>query len=102
MIFGLSKQTIDQLKKVFINHPSISKVVIYGSRALGNYSEGSDIDLAIMSDSISFTELLKIKTEICDMPIPYKVDISHVSKIENQELLKHIKSKGKLFYTKSQ
>ena len=45
--FGLPPATLDKLNSVFAQHNAIDSVVIYGSRAKGNYRPGSDIDLTI-------------------------------------------------------
>ncbi len=42
--FGLKETTIQKLCGVFAKYPQVSKAVIYGSRAKGNYKNGSDID----------------------------------------------------------
>ena len=32
---------------VFALHPEVERIILYGSRAKGNYRRGSDIDLAL-------------------------------------------------------
>ena len=51
MPFGLNQKTINQLNSVFQKYPEINQVKIYGSRAVGSYRKGSDIDLAFFSES---------------------------------------------------
>ena len=51
--FGLSDWTMGDLRSVFRQHPKVRKVILFGSRAKGNYRTGSDIDLAcVFSDSV--------------------------------------------------
>ena len=45
-MYGLSDTVIMDICSVFRRYPNIEKVLIFGSRAKGTYSEGSDIDLA--------------------------------------------------------
>lgn len=47
-MFGLSNEVIKDISDVLKKHPNIDKVLIFGSRAKGNYTEGSDIDLALI------------------------------------------------------
>ncbi|MBS0626813.1 MAG: nucleotidyltransferase domain-containing protein, partial [Verrucomicrobia bacterium] len=47
MRYGLNELTIQKITDVFTKFPSIEKVVLYGSRAKGNYKNGSDIDLCL-------------------------------------------------------
>jgi hypothetical protein len=44
--------------------------------------------------------LFKIENEIDDLLLPYKIDLSIFHKIENHQLLEHIKRIGKVFYEK--
>jgi predicted nucleotidyltransferase len=50
----------------------IKKVLLYGSRAKGNYKNGSDINLTIDAKSMTLSELLQIENEIDDLFLPYK------------------------------
>ena len=67
MKFGLSDTVIDELQEVFRRHPNIQKVLIFGSRAKGNFREGSDIDLAAIGYNLNYNLLLSILTEIDDL-----------------------------------
>ena len=63
-MFGLSNEVIKDISDVLKKHPNIDKVLIFGSRAKGNYTEGSDIDLVLIGQNISFNELLDINRDI--------------------------------------
>jgi predicted nucleotidyltransferase len=61
MEYGLSDMTRDILNGIFRKYPEIRQVVLYGSRAKGNYHTGSDIDLSLKTrDDFDFTNLLRI------------------------------------------
>ena len=98
--FGLNNETIEKLQSIFKQFPSIETVLIYGSRAKGNFHKGSDIDLSIIGDALNTSDLLAIENEIDDLLLPYKIDLSLIKQIENQELLDHIKRVGQVFFTK--
>ncbi|MBX9636916.1 MAG: nucleotidyltransferase domain-containing protein [Nitrosomonas sp.] len=74
--FGLSPVTLEKLNTVFAQHGAIDSVLIYGSRAKGNFRAGSDIDLTIKGDEIPFTEFMQIEDQIDDLMLPYTVDLS--------------------------
>jgi predicted nucleotidyltransferase len=101
MLCGLKQNTIDKVTSVFAKYPLIERVVLYGSRAKGNYQNGSDIDLTIISDNISQKDLHKIENEIDDLLLPYTFDISIFSNIKNDSLIDHIKQVGLDFYMKT-
>ena len=50
---GLTESTTAQIRDVFSKHPEIDQVILYGSRAKGNYKPGSDIDLTLIGSSIT-------------------------------------------------
>ncbi len=99
--FGLDEKNIDAINYVFSKHVQIKKAILYGSRAKGNYKDGSDIDLALDATDLSFNELLMIENQLDDLMLPYTIDLSTLSQIENEDLLDHIKRVGKIFYSQT-
>ena len=99
--FGLQESTIARINSVFAHYPQIPQVRLYGSRAKGNYRNGSDIDLTIMGDALTYAQLLRIENEIDDLLLPYKVDLSLFRQIDNPALIDHIQRVGMVFYESS-
>jgi predicted nucleotidyltransferase len=95
--YGLPLKAIQQINAIFSQYPQIKQVILYGSRAKGNYRQGSDIDLTI-EGAIELSTLLKIEQQIDDLLLPWSVDLSVLSQIDNLELVEHIKRKGQVFY----
>lgn len=100
--FGLPPATLDKLNSVFAQHCAIENVLIYGSRAKGNYRPGSDIDLTIKGGEISFAEFMQIEDQIDDLMLPYSVDLSQYRQIENAELIEHIDRVGVEIYARNE
>ena len=92
MKYGLSKEVYEKIKKV-IEANKKYKIVLFGSRARGDFKETSDIDLAVISD-ISRDEQYKIMNEIDLLDIVYKIDIVFVDANTKKELVKSIKRDG--------
>lgn len=99
--FGLKPSTIEKIKAVFSAHPQVEQVILYGSRAKGNFRLGSDIDLTIFGEAVTLSQLLRIEHELDELLLPYKIDLSLHHKIDSPELLEHIKRVGKIFYEKA-
>lgn len=97
-MFGLQQKDIDQIKTVFAKHAGIRDAILYGSRALGTFRNASDIDLTLVTEGISFSELLQIELELDDLLLPYKIDLSQRHLIENESLQDHISRVGTVFY----
>lgn len=97
-LFGLKTSVIEQINRVFSDHPKIEQVLIYGSRAKGNYLPGSDIDLVIQGNPLTLSQLMRIENELDDLLLPYKIDLSQLCNIDNDDLVDHINRVGKVFY----
>lgn len=98
--FGLPDKVIQQICGVFRQYKEIKRVIIYGSRAMGKNRLGSDIDLCIESDELSFSQLLAIENQIDDLLLPWKIDLSLKNQIDNPDVLEHIRDVGIEFYRK--
>lgn len=96
--FGLTDRDMATLVSILKKYSEITEVYIFGSRAKGTWQTGSDIDLAIANDTVSFKTLLALKTDFEESTLPYKVDLVHVSQLKTNSLIEHIKRAGILFY----
>ncbi len=99
-MFGLKDVHISLLKSVFEKYNTVSKVILYGSRAKGNYRNSSDIDLTLIGSDIDFSTLVKIENDLDDLLLPYKIDLSIFNNIEDNHLIEHINRVGKVLYEK--
>lgn len=88
--FGLQPEVIDKLLQVFQRYPKVERVLIYGSRAMGNYRPGSDIDLTLKGKHLQWNDLQSIELEIDELLLPYKIDLSLYTQIDNKNLIDHI------------
>jgi predicted nucleotidyltransferase len=98
--FGLADEVIKSIQNIFAKFPQIDTVMIYGSRAMGNFREGSDIDLTIKGNDLDFQRLNQIELAIDDLMLPYKIDLSIYSRLNNSSLIEHIDRVGLVFYKK--
>lgn len=98
MKFGLSDKTIEAINSVLSKHSAVKKAIIYGSRAKGNYKNGSDIDLTLVGDGISYNELGTIDFELDDLLLPYTIDLSILCLISDADVVDHIRRIGRPFY----
>lgn len=95
--FGLTERDFLTIETIFKKHPKVTHVIIFGSRAKGNYKLGSDIDLAIMNKGIDTAELAKIKNDFSESSLPYMVDLVLYDKLTTPEFIEHINRIGYLF-----
>lgn len=102
MSYGLDEAVIEKMQSVFASYPQIQKVVLYGSRAKGNYRESSDIDLTLIGENIDFSSMQSIELELDDLNLPQTIDLSVYSDLSNQSLLEHIDRAGRVFYSRDE
>ena len=96
--FGLKAATLDKIMSIFARHIEVESAILYGSRAKGNYREGSDIDLTLTGEQLTYRTLLRIEDEIDDLLLPYLFDISIFSHIDDPDVIDHIRRVGVPFY----
>lgn len=101
MPFGLKENSIEQMISVFKKYAELEQVILYGSRAKGNFKNGSDIDLTLVGEQLNLKLTNKIENELDDLMLPYTFDVSIYNYINNSNLLEHIKRVGKVFYRKN-
>ena len=100
MNFGLDENTIEKINAVLTSFPEVEEALLYGSRAKGNFRNGSDIDLTLKGGNISHTVFNSISLSLDDLMLPYKIDLSVYEQIDNPDLIDHIKRIGICFYRK--
>ncbi|VVM20639.1 Type I restriction-modification system, specificity subunit S (EC [uncultured Gammaproteobacteria bacterium] len=99
-MFGLDADTLRNIKKVFATLPNLEKVILYGSRAKGNYKDGSDIDITLLGKQLTLKTVYALEEVLGELYLPYTFDISIFTQIDNDDLIKHILRVGKTFYLK--
>ncbi len=100
MRFGLNENTVSKINDTFTSYPEIEQVLIYGSRAKGNFREGSDIDISLFGENLDSTLLKSIHQKIDNLNTPYLFDISIFNDLKSERLIDHIKRVGKILYEK--
>lgn len=101
MTYGLSDKTLTAMLQAFKNYDELVSVVLFGSRAMGNYRNGSDIDLALLGN-VSQATRDSLSTQLNEvLPLPYFFDIVIYAKLSNKTLKEHIDDKGVVIYQRA-
>jgi len=100
MIYGIKESEFDMILDIFNKYPEIQRVILYGSRAKGNYKQFSDVDITLVGDMLTNSIMYKVSFDIDDLLLPYQFDISIFKTLSNQDLIEHIKRKGVVIYSK--
>ncbi|MGM0509377.1 MAG: nucleotidyltransferase domain-containing protein, partial [Fusobacteriota bacterium] len=74
MRYGLKKETLKKITSIFSGEEKVQKVILYGSRAKGNYRKGSDIDITLIGENINLEDLNRLSIKLDDLLLPYTFD----------------------------
>lgn len=103
MNFGLSEKSYNLILETLQKFPEIEKAIIFGSRAMGNYKKGSDVDFAIKGKDVNFDTVLKLHSLLDqELPLPYFFDIVNYNDLENKNLKEHIEKFGIVFFERKE
>lgn len=91
--FSYIKKITEELKKY-----NPSKIILFGSRARGDYSKVSDIDIAV-DLKLSFREKRKLRDKLDKLVGLYSLDLVFLNEVENN-FKKQIFKEGVILYEK--
>lgn len=99
--FGLENKIIEDIIEIFKGYREVTKAVIFGSRARGDYKKASDIDIALFGDELTHTINAKIFYQIEELYMPYKVDLINFNTLsEKNKIRENILKEGVEIYAK--
>lgn len=92
---GMKAQVIEEIRALAGEY-GVEKVILFGSRARGNYKRASDIDLAVSGgDILRFALAVDEETST-----PLRFDIINLDRMVCEELQKAVWTEGKILYEK--
>jgi predicted nucleotidyltransferase len=98
-MFGLKDQDIEEIHAVLRQFPEIESALIFGSRAKGNYRNGSDVDIALKGERVTFGMAVHVAGILNeDTLMPYHFDVLDFNSITNAGLSAHINRVGVVFF----
>lgn len=87
---GLSTEQVAIIQQILKQNQHVETAILYGSRAKGNYKNGSDIDLTLLGSQLNVDDLLDLQNKFYDSALPHKVDLSIFNDLDNPDLIEHI------------
>jgi nucleotidyltransferase substrate binding protein (TIGR01987 family) len=88
------EQLMDKIKMIAFNYPNIYKIILFGSRARGDFRSSSDIDLAIFSKDESSLEVANFTNDLERLDTLFKFDIVFINPLTDEKLLANINKEG--------
>ena len=94
IIPGIEESYSNKILSLFKQFPKCQEVILFGSRAKGNFREGSDIDLALKGAELTLDLREEILEKYEALLLPWKLDIVIYSLIQEPALREHIDRVG--------
>lgn len=86
------------IKEIASKVEQVECIKLFGSRARGDHSERSDIDLAVFGENIGEEELTyQLETEVWTL---LEFDISYMENIEDEVFREQVEKEGIIIYEK--
>lgn len=97
--FGLLDEDMEAIAAVLSQEPKVEQAFIFGSRAKGNFRNGSDVDLALKGEELDFNTISRISYQLNEeTTMPYQFDVLNYHTIKEPALIKHIDRAGIEFF----
>ena len=96
-ISRLTQRELDLMTGIFLQHPDIQRVVLFGSRAKGTAKPYSDIDLAVEGLDKEL-DIAAVAMELDELPLPYTFDVQSLDSLQHSPLQEHINRVGITIY----
>ncbi len=93
--FGIREQVLSEIKQIAAEC-QVEQVILFGSRARGDYKRTSDIDLAVKGGNI-----VKFTLEMEETSTLLEFDVVDLDSGITQDLYQSILMEGKVIYEKS-
>ncbi len=96
---GLRDSDLQEIMAVLKRFPTLGTATLFGSRAKGTHKPGSDVDLSVQGNDLTFDQLRDIRHALNEETLmPYHFDIVHLESIQSPELIEHIHRVGIQIY----
>ena len=96
--YGILVSDMHDIISILSANPKTERVVLFGSRARGNFEPGSDIDISWKGEALDINDVTKAGVAYDKLFLPYKLDLVIYKSITEPALLNHIERVGIILY----
>lgn len=100
MTDGLTQNQRSMIASVLASCPAVEKVILFGSRAMGNCKPASDVDLFLVGRGIGMNELIQLHRGMDDLPLPMDVDLLADTMLQSEDVRRHIREHGRCWWSR--
>lgn len=95
---GIGEPYSHQIQKLLQGVPPTTEALLFGSRAKGNYREGSDIDIALKGRHATLDLRDELLNAYEELNLPWKLDLVIYEQIQEPALKEHIDRVGRRLF----
>ena len=98
---GLQARDWESIEAILSQHPEVEEAIVFGSRAKGNYSTGSDVDIALKGETLDPRIISSIAYQLNEETnMPYRFDVVNYHTVQSESLLHHVDRVGIIVFQK--
>jgi predicted nucleotidyltransferase len=98
VIPGLTTEHSQAILELLRSSQAVKEIRLYGSRAKGNFREGSDIDIALKG--VDQKERDRLLLAYDELYLPWALDLVVYEQLESPTLKDHIDRVGKVLFSR--
>jgi uncharacterized protein len=96
---GLMQSDLAAIHDILLQHPTVEHARIFGSRAKGTHHAGSDVDIALTGQTLTFEVVRRIGYLLNEETMmPYRFDVVDYNTLGNSAIAEHIDRVGVEIY----
>lgn len=100
MKFDLKDSYLQELEEIFRSIPNIEEVLIYGSRARGDNSPVSDVDIVVCGPNVGEKDMAILGDKLYESNIPYFFDVCRRETLRSEKFIENVERDAQILYKK--
>jgi len=88
--YGLDPKLVERLVALAQQSAKVNRLLLYGSRARGDYTNRSDIDLALDAPTMDIMDFADYLVALNNLPCLFKIDLLRLQDLQNPALHEQI------------
>jgi predicted nucleotidyltransferase len=93
-LYGIDSSIWERILSILKSSSAVEQIILFGSRAKGTFSNGSDIDLALKGKSLSADDILDLRLQLDELNLPWEIDLLHYESTTDPAVIEHIDRVG--------
>lgn len=96
---GLLENDLRLILEAVRTLPEVRQLILFGSRAKGSHKTGSDVDLAVKGEAVTYETAVRLADVLNEeKPLPYFFDVVNYHSIKEPRLIEHIDRVGVVLF----